>query len=164
MYLRAKPLRHYLPSPLPPATSTTDSKDIAPSPPENPLAENQSSSLLDTDPSGEPQQPHTYQVLAATVVNEVLATLQFYFETMAPPELHEQAFPLFLAGSPDPDTVFPLIEESLQREFPEGGPGQPWITPIPLLPENPAFPKKGFAALTHWTSGALSTFATATMN
>jgi len=164
VYLRAKPFRQHLPSPLPPAISTTDSKDIAPSPTENLLADNQPSSLLNTDSSGNPQQPHTHQVLAATVVNEVLATLQFYFETMAPTELPKHALPLFLAGSPDPDTVFPLIEESLQREFPEGGPGQPWITPIPLLPENPALPKKGVAALTQWTSGALSTFATATMN
>jgi len=94
------------------------------------------------------------------LAQELLGSLQFFFETAMPAGRPTHVYPLFLAGSSQPDSVLPLIAETIERTFPlHQDTDVPQVKVFPMFPRNPAIRAKTFSGLTHWTDATLATFA-----
>ena len=151
-FIRIKPLRQIatLSAPKtessPPSTTTSSEEDESPSP-----------HILDPG-----EVLHSNQETASVIANELLGTLQYYFETLSPSFKNHQLFPLFLAGSPEPETVLPLIANAIEEEFPlSSEDGKPGIKAFSLFPTNSNLNQKTLSGLTNWTSTSLPSFAAA---
>ena len=98
---------------------------------------------------------------ASMLAQELLGSLQFFFETATPPGRTDHVYPLFLVGSPQPEIMLPRIAETIERAFPlNKDTGVPQVKPFPVFPQNPAIRAKTLSGLTHWTGTTLATFAT----
>ncbi len=94
---------------------------------------------------------------AAMLAQELLGSLQFFFETVTPPA---HVYPLFLVGSPQPESMLPRIAETIERTFPLNKDADvPQVKAFPVFPQNPAIRAKTLSGLTHWTGTTLATFA-----
>ncbi len=98
--------------------------------------------------------------IARMISNELIGTLQYYFETHEASLSTDEMYPLFLVGSQDPDGTLPLISELIQQEFPfETDHGKPRIKGFPIFPGNRTLNLKSLSGLPAWTSTALPAFA-----
>ena len=156
-FLRVKALRPFSPwpSPVPPQSpeefgppkqeKTASSIEESP----EPLSSIQPDAVLTSPP---PQ--------ATMIANEVVGTLQYYFETHEASAVTDGAYPLFLVGSQAPDSALPLIAELIQQEFPiEADSAQPRIRTFPVFPGNADLNLKALSSLPAWTSASLPAFA-----
>jgi len=97
---------------------------------------------------------------AKMITNELLGTLQYYFETHENTLSSETVHPLFLIGSQDPERILRHIAEFIQEEFPvDANQGKPRIQVIPVFPGNPTLNVKALPALPQWTGATLPAFA-----
>ena len=155
-FLRVKPLRHLSPW-LPPLTQhqpeperqVPSETDVAHEEYETPAA----ALAPDTLGAFSPQ-------TAAFLTNELVGTLQYYFETHEQSFSPDEVYPLFLIGSHVPDQALPRIAELIEREFPwEAECGKPRIKAFPLFPGTPNVNLKSLSGLPTWTSTSLPAFA-----
>ncbi len=94
------------------------------------------------------------------LAEELLGSLQFFFETAAPPEHRAPVYPLFLVGGPQPEIMLPRIAETIERAFPLNKETDvPQIKAFPMFPQNPAVQAKTLSALPQWTGTTLATIA-----
>ena len=94
------------------------------------------------------------------LAQELLGSLQFFFETTTPPGRQTHVYPLFLVGSPQPEAMLPRIAATIERAFPlHEDTDVPKVKPFPVLPQNPAVQAKTLSGLTHWTGTTLATLA-----
>lgn len=94
------------------------------------------------------------------ITNELLGTLQYFFETHEANAISDEVYPLFLIGSQDPDQVLPDIAEFIEQEFPyEADHGTPRIKAFPLFPGNPNLNLKSLSGFPSWTGTSLPAFA-----
>ena len=95
-----------------------------------------------------------------TLTQELLGSLQFFFETAMPSGRQTQVYPLFLAGSAQPEFMLPRLAESIERAFPgHQDTSVPRVKAFPMFPRNSAAQPKTPKGLTHWTDMALATCA-----
>lgn len=155
-FLRVKPLRH-MTSWLPPATQ--------------PIHEREPQEIGDTGipvgdhhertSSHEPNEVLTFNPQTAVIItNELVGTLQYYFETHEASFATDEVYPLFLIGSQAPDQALPRIAELIEQEFPfESEDGKPRIKAFPLFPGNANLNLKPLSGIPTWTSTSLPAFA-----
>ena len=94
---------------------------------------------------------------AAILAQELLGSLQFFFETVTPPA---HVYPLFLVGSPQPEIMLPRIAETIERAFPlNQDPDVPQVKAFAMFPRNPAVRVKTLKGINHWTGTSLATCA-----
>lgn len=97
---------------------------------------------------------------STVITNELLGTLQYFFETHEANAVSDEVYPLFIIGSPNPDEVLPNIAEFIEHEFPfEGEHGTPRIKAFPLYPGNSNLNLKPLAGIPSWTGTSLPAFA-----
>lgn len=98
--------------------------------------------------------------LGATLTQELLGSLQFFFETAMPSERQSHVYPLFLAGSAQPEFMLPRLAESIERAFPRHKDTTvPQVKTFPLFSWNSTTRGPIPKGLTHWTDIALATCA-----
>ncbi len=156
IFLRVKPLRH-MSQLSAPVSQPIDALD----------QQNQGNADVPGDGKQEPacaREPdaglHSSPPIARTLTNELIGTLQYYFETHEASIHTDEVYPLFLMGSPDPDNALPLITELIQQEFPfEADHGTPRIKAFPIFPGNTNLNLKPLSGLPAWTSTSLPAFA-----
>lgn len=103
-----------------------------------------------------PQDREPVEMLA----QELLRSLQFFFETAMPSGRQPHVYPLFLVGSPQPEIMLPRIAESIERAFPLNKDSSvQQVKPFPMFPGNLAVRAKALKGLTHWTGTTLATCA-----
>ena len=91
------------------------------------------------------------------LAQELLGSLQFFFETTTP---SSHVYPLFLVGSPQPEILLPRIAETIEQAFPlTKEAGVPQIKAFPVVPQNPAIRARTLSGLTHWTGTTLAALA-----
>lgn len=91
------------------------------------------------------------------LAQEILGSLQFFFETTPDAGSQTHVYPIFLAGSPQPEVVLPKIAETIERAFPlKRETNVPQVQPFSLFPQNPKVQAKTLSGLTHWTSTTLA--------
>jgi len=156
IFLRVKPLRH-----MSQWTSPVSRPMTAPGPQDLddmgiPLDGNEEQGdSLSTNPEP-PFSPKT----ATMITNELVGTLQYYFETHETSSRTDEVYPLFLIGSHAPNSALPLISERIQQEFPcESDLGTPRIKTFPLFPGNYTLNLKPLSGLPAWTSTSLPAYA-----
>lgn len=94
------------------------------------------------------------------LAEELLGSLQFFFETATPPEQRAPVYPLFLVGGPQPESMLPRIAETIERAFPlKKETDVPQVKAFPMFPQNPEVQAKTLSALAHWTGTTLATVA-----
>ena len=94
---------------------------------------------------------------AAILAQELLGSLQFFFETVTPPA---HVYPLFLVGSPQPEIMLPRIAETIERAFPlNQDPDVPQVKAFAMFSRNPAVRVKTLKGINHWTGTSLATCA-----
>ena len=124
--------------------------------PKCPVMENRNQRLLGNLTQGFTLPPP----IARTLTNELVGTLQYYFETHEASIHTDEVYPLFLIGSQDPDNALPLITELIQQEFPfEADHGTPRIKAFPIFPGNTNLNLTPLSGLPGWTSTSLPAFA-----
>jgi len=97
---------------------------------------------------------------ATIITNELIGTLQYYFDTHEASIRTDEVYPLFLIGSQDPDNALPMITELIQQEFPcEADHGKQRIKALPIFPGNTNLNLKPLSGLPAWTSTSLPAFA-----
>ena len=105
--------------------------------------------IFDPPPDREP---------AAILAQELLGSLQFFFETTVPAA---RVYPLFLVGSPQPEIMLPRLAETIERAFPlDEDPEVPQVKAFAMFPRNPAVRVKPLKGLKDWTGTTLATCAT----
>lgn len=105
------------------------------------------------------ESPHNRDPVA-TLTQELLGSLQFFFEAVMPTKRPTSVYPLFLVGGPQPDIMLPRLAESIERAFPlNKDTDVPQVKPFPVFPRNPTVQAKTLSGVTHWTSTTLATFA-----
>ena len=105
------------------------------------------------------ESPHNREPVA-TLTQELLGSLQFFFETAMPSGRQNHVYPLFLAGGAQPEFMLPRLAESIERAFPRHkDTSVPQVKAFPVFPRNPAARGKTSEGLTHWTDMALATCA-----
>lgn len=150
-FLRIKPLRPLSPRP---ARPIQDWKE-----------EDQESTLSNgTDELSYDLKPDTMLTMPSptttVITNELLGTLQYFFETHEANGVSDEVYPLFIIGSPNPDEVLPNIAEFIEHEFPvEGEHSTPRIKAFPLYPGNPNLNLKPLSGIPSWTGTSLPAFA-----
>ena len=98
--------------------------------------------------------------IATLVTNELVGTLQYFFETHAIPGSSDTVYPLFLIGSQDPESILPHIADLIEEEFPlDTEHGKPRFKSFPLFPSNPSLNVKPLSGLSTWRGNALPAFA-----
>jgi len=155
-FLRVKPL-HHISKWTPTVSQTIDAFD----------PHNQG----ETDVPGERNQEHasardldvglpTTTAIARTISNELIGTLQYYFESHEASMSTEGVYPLFLIGSHDPDNTLPMITELIHQEFSyDTDQGKPRVQAIPIFPGNTTLNLKTLSGLPAWSSTSLPAFA-----
>lgn len=94
------------------------------------------------------------------LAQEVLGSLQFFFETATPPERRAPVYPLFLVGGPQPEITLPRIAETIEGAFPlHEKTDVPQVKAFPVFPRNPAVKAKTLPARGDWTGTMLATLA-----
>ena len=94
------------------------------------------------------------------LAQELLASLQYFFETAVPPANGAPVYPLFLVGSPQPEIMLPRIAEFIEQAFPLNKETDvPQIKAFPMIPQNPVVQAKSLSALAHWNGTTLATIA-----
>ncbi len=153
-FLRIKPLRQLRPPHAQPLHSTQD---------QNEEGQERTPFNNTEEPSNilEPNTMLTMPSQTTTVMtNELLGTLQYFFETHEANAMSNEIYPLFLIGSQHPDQVLPNIAEFIEHEFPcEGEHGTPRVKAFPLFPGNPNLNLKPISGLPSWTGTSLPAFA-----
>ena len=105
------------------------------------------------------ESPH-HREPVATLTQELLGSLQFFFETAMSSGRQTHVYPLFLAGSTQPEFMLPRLAESIERAFPRHQDTiVPQVKAFPIFPRNSAARAKTPKGLTHWTGMALATCA-----
>lgn len=156
IFIRIKPLRHMAQWPPSVSQSTSEDGSVPSEAPTTPINGPQDPIYSIPSEEGPTFDPQT----ATVITNELLGTLQYFFETYETPYLSDEVYPLFLIGSHTPDCALPLITELIQQEFAfEADQGQPRIKAFPLYPGNTNLNLKPLAGLPSWTSTALPAFA-----
>ena len=96
----------------------------------------------------------------ATLTQELLGSLQFFFETVTSSGRQPSVYPLFLVGSAQPEILLPQLAEAIERAFPlQKEPDVPQVKVFPVFPGNPAIRAKSLSGLTPWTGTTLATVA-----
>ena len=104
--------------------------------------------IFDPPPDREP---------TSLLAQELLGSLQFFFETAVPAA---RVYPLFLVGSPQPEIMLPRIAETIERAFPlNDDPEVPQVKAFAMFPRNPAVRVKTLKGLKDWTGTTLATCA-----
>ena len=104
--------------------------------------------------------PPQNQEQATILAQELLGSLQFFFETTTPAGRQTHVYPLFLVGSSQPEIILPRIAETIEQAFPlQKETDVPQVKAFPVFPQNPAVQAKTLSGLTHWTSTTLATVA-----
>ncbi len=94
------------------------------------------------------------------LARELLASLQYFFETASPPANRAAVYPLFLVGGPQPEIMLPRLAEFIERAFPlNKETDAPQIKAFPMIPRNSAVQAKPLSALDHWNGTTLATIA-----
>jgi len=153
-FLRVKPLRQELPRSAPSSHPAKELSEDAPkAPPIDGTEERTSWPELET--------MLTMPSHATTVItNELLGTLQYFFETHETIAPSNEVYPLFLVGSQDPEHLLPSIAEGIEQEYPfEAHHETPRIKAIPLFPGNPNLNFKPLSGFPSWTGISLPAFA-----
>lgn len=154
-FLRVKPLRQ------------ETSRLTSPLPPDQELNKEHEEDSGDTSANGTNElsdelAPNTMQTTLTTtaIKNELLGTLQYFFETHEAQAVSDEVYPLFVVGSQDPDQVLPDISEFIEQKFPyEADHGIPRIKAFPLFPGNPNLNLKSLSGFPSWTGTSLPAFA-----
>lgn len=109
----------------------------------------------------EPEIMLTIPSPATTVVrNEILGTLQYFFETHEDNGASDEVYPLFLIGSQNPEQMLPDIANFIEQQFPcEANHGMPRIKAFPLFSGNPNVNVKPLNGFPSWTGSSLPAFA-----
>jgi Tfp pilus assembly PilM family ATPase len=156
IFLRVKPLRHTTPWLPQNIQHRTELDPQEPSEPGSAIdgAEEPTASLeQDNLRTFSPQ-------TAAFMTNELVGTLQYYFETHEMSFSTDEVYPLFLIGSQVPDQALPKIAELIEQEFPWGSElDKPRIKAFPLIPGTANLSLKSLSGLPTWTSTSLPAFA-----
>ncbi len=153
-FLRIKPLRQLAPRPIQPSHPDQDRNE-----------EDQENASSDgTEELSYNLEPDTMLTMPSptttVMTNELLGTLQYFFETHEANAVSDEVYPLFIIGSPNPDEVLPSIAEFIEHEFPiEGEHGTPRIKAFPLYPGNPNLNLKSLSGIPSWTGTSLPAFA-----
>lgn len=100
--------------------------------------------------------------LAQTLANELIGTMQYYFDAHPGSAPAGTLIPVFLCGSFAPDTVLPEIANIIENGFQTGGEIEGiGIKAFPIAPTNGGLPNRSLFGLTSWTSNTLPTFGAA---
>ncbi|RMH07744.1 MAG: hypothetical protein D6704_04570 [Nitrospirae bacterium] len=104
----------------------------------------------------DPEESNKY---IARLTNELIATLQYYFELHQSLDQFIHPLPLFLAGSLDPATIFPQVKQRVETAFTDESRNAPRIQAIPLQAGLPYLSGKIGADPTCWTGTTLAALA-----
>jgi len=148
-FIRIKPTRL---GPLQPLTiPSTEGETTAQEP--TPSDNSEEPGVLTDVHNPQPPQPQ-----ARTLANELIGTMQHYFETQPCSAREGSMIPVFLCGTLSPDTLLPAIADIIDKEFPMAGEGEKIaIKAFPVIPGNGSLPSKSIHGLSTWTSNTLST-------
>ncbi len=114
IFLRIKPIQ----ASVPPPSSTTSLSSTGQSPPNEHRETTLDESLVNVSES-ENDLPHI-QTHSKTIAHELIATLQFFFETKYSSEnkdVPDSPIPLFLVGGKSPQVILPSIGEEVEKTF-----------------------------------------------
>ncbi|MDT7041071.1 hypothetical protein [Candidatus Nitronereus thalassa] len=155
-FLRVKPLRYLSPW-LPPITQHQPEPDQE----ETSRTDLNHENFEKPAAADEPSNLHAFSPPTVDfLTNEIVGTLQYYFETYEKSFSPDEVYPLFLIGSHTPDQTLPKISELIEQEFPwEAGLGKPRIKAFPLFPGTPNVKPKSLTGLPTWTSTSLPAFS-----
>ena len=153
-FLRVKPLRQG----SPPTTSHSHPVD------ETNLDDHDAASTNGTEERSHILEPNNMLTMPSynttVITNELLGTLQYFFETSKTNAASDEIYPLFLVGSQEPDQVLPSMTEFIEQEFPyETEHGTPRIKAFPLFPGNPNLNVTPLSRIPSWTGTSLPAFA-----
>ena len=148
-FIRIKPIRS---SPLNEASSIKANK-------EKPSCETGILDNLEVEgpPSETPVTPSN-RMLVRAIANELIGTMQYYFEAHPAVAPSGAMIPVFLCGSLSPDMVLPEITAVFDKEFPTAGESEDiGIKTFPIMPTNGSLAFKSLFGLTSWTGNSLPT-------
>lgn len=152
-FVRVKPLRRLSTATIPPSQVLSED---APFGMNSQSESNEKTTFRKPDIFDLPSDREPTSLLA----QELLGSLQFFFEAATPPERQASVYPLFLIGGPQPDIMLPRIAETIERAFPLYKDSDiPQVKAFPLFPRNPAIRAQTLSGLDHWTGTTLATAA-----
>ena len=124
------------------------------------IAEQEMGTSPGTAGNGSPPEtprPASQQDHSRMLANELIGTLQHYFDSHPYSSSEPTMIPVFLCGSLSPELLLPAMADIINKEFPMAGDSeQVAIKAFPIISSNRSLPIQSIHGLSTWTSNTLS--------